>query len=140
MYGDLMYYIGRLELIAFFSGYPLIYALVYVVTEKKRKAGNSSANKLVSLLPYAYALTGTLFLGLILKDMSPDYSFKNFTGQFQKPYLKSWGLISLIFWIPVFSKRPFFSLVHSLVFFFLIIQDISCISIPLSTKKCFKTI
>ena len=35
-----------------------------------------------------------------------------------------WGLLSLLFWIPAISKKPILSLVHSLVFFFLLLSDL----------------
>lgn len=38
-------------------------------------------------------------------------------------FLKVFGLISLFFWLPVLFKKPVFSVLHSLVFFFLLIRD-----------------
>ena len=77
MGNGLVDYIDRLQLMAFFAGYPLIYAFVYVIAGEKRKDPASFSSRMVRSLPFAYALTATLFLGLILKDMSPDYSLKN---------------------------------------------------------------
>jgi hypothetical protein len=122
MNNDLMAYIERLELMAFFAGYPLIYAIVQVIAGRKKPA--PFINRLVKLLPFAYALSGTLFIGLLLKNLYPDYSIKNIAQQFQYPYLKIWGLLALLFWLPVFSKKPLFSLLHSLVFFFFLLKDL----------------
>ena len=58
-------YLQRLEMMAFFSGYPLIYAVVLFI------AGNQQfkswfKRRLLSLLPYAYALVGMILPIIIL--------------------------------------------------------------------------
>ncbi len=121
---DLVSYIERLEMMAFFAGYPLIYAMVNVIAGGRPHKLFSFATRLVKLLPFAYALTGTLFLGLMLKNVYPDYSLKNIAEQFQTSYLRIFGLLSVLFWIPFFSKKPVFSLLHSLVFFFFLLKDL----------------
>jgi hypothetical protein len=116
-------YLDKLEILTFFCGYPLIYAIIVVI------AGNHPSkpgirNKLPSLLPYAYALVGILYLGLQLKNLYPDYSVENIRRSFQQPYLKAWGLLAILFWIPAISRKKIISLLHSLVFFFLLIKDL----------------
>lgn len=115
-------YIERLELMAFFSGYPLVYALVHVISGQKPTSHFLFSLK--RLLPYSYAVTGLLFLGLMLKNMYPDYSFGNISAQFENSWLRIWGLLSLFFFIPLLSKKPVVSLLHSLVFFFFILKDL----------------
>jgi hypothetical protein len=114
-------YLQRLELMAFFSAYPLIYTIIYVVTSGSKK---EFLKKLPSLLPYTYALVGTLCLGLQLKNLYPDYSFENIRHSVQQPFLTIWALFSLLSWIPLLAKKPFISLLHSLVFFFFLVQDL----------------
>ena len=63
-------YLQQLEIMVFFSGYPLVYALVIAAAGKK-PATNSIGHKAVSVLPFAYALVGTLFLGFQLKKLYP---------------------------------------------------------------------
>jgi len=121
MNSDLMAYIERLELMAFFSGYPLVYAGVLAFAGKGE---NGSTSRWIRLLPFAYALTGTLFFGLLLKDLFPDYSGKHIAGHFQSSYLGIWALLTILFWIPAFSKKPVFSLLHSLVFFSFLLYDL----------------
>jgi hypothetical protein len=116
-------YLQRLELMAFFSGFPLLYAVIMVMAGNKQSK-TSFRNRLVPLLPYAYALTGTLFLGLQLRNLYPDYSIENIKNNFPQPWLMAWGALSVLFWIPAFAKKPFFSLLHSLVFFFFLLKDI----------------
>ncbi len=113
-----------MELMAFFAGFPLIYAIVYAIAGVKHKIAGSFSNRLTSSLSFAYALTGTLFLGLLLKDLYPDYSAKNIAFQFQTPYLILWGISSVLCWIPFFHKKKLGCLLHSLVFFFLLLKDL----------------
>jgi hypothetical protein len=116
-------YIERLELLGFFSGYPLIYFLILSM------AGPTSTrtpfkSKLVSLLPVAYALSGTFFWGLILKNLYPDYSLSHIRSDVHFSFIKLWGLLSILFWLPIFRKKVIISLFHSLVFFYLILKTI----------------
>jgi hypothetical protein len=114
-------YLERLEFLAFFSAYPLVYALVHVFsTSIKWKP----AKRLSSLLPYAYALTGTLFLGMQIKNLYPDFSFENISLSAQQPFLFSWALLTIVFWIPALGKRTVLSLLHSFVFFFFLAKDL----------------
>jgi hypothetical protein len=127
-------YLQRLELMAFFTGYPLFYALIRLL------AGNSAIknefrNRLVRCLPIAYALVGTLYLGLQLKNLYPDYSIANLKLAMQHPYLKIWALLSLLFWISALRKKPALSLLHSLVFFFFLLKDIFDQSYSASADK-----
>jgi hypothetical protein len=129
-------YLQQLELMAFFSGYPLVYAIVYFI------AGNAKTEiikKFPSLLPYAYALAGSLYLGLQLKNFYPDYSFENIRDAVQQPFLMIWALLSLLFWIPAFGKKPVLSLFHSLVFFFFLLRDLFLqSSVPSADKNIVK--
>ncbi len=112
-----------LELLAFFSGYPLFYAIIFFINDR-RKNKSTRNSSLVLLLPFSYALLGSLYLGLQLKNIYPDYSFENLKQFIHQPFLISWGILSLVFWIPVMGKRPWFSLVHSLVFFIILVKDV----------------
>jgi hypothetical protein len=116
-------YLQQLEMMAFFSGYPLLYAIVIVAAGKK-PGKNSFGEKAIAVLPYAYALVGTLFLGFQLKKLYPDYSFENIRSSMQMPWLVLWGLLSVLFWIPGIAKRKILCLIHSLVFFFFLVKDL----------------
>lgn len=115
-------YIRQLELIAFFSGYPLLYTIVLFIFENKPVKNNFKSN-IFSLLPLAYALAGTLYLGLQLKNLYPVYSFKNIQLTLQQSWLIGWAVLSVFFWLPVLRKKTVVSLMHSLVFFFFLIRD-----------------
>jgi hypothetical protein len=116
-------YMEQLELLLFFSGYMLVYLLIRAIAEttlvKKIYKKNIS-----NLLPYAYALVGIMYLGFLLKSLYPDYSFNHITTTTKIPLLKIWGLLSVLFFIPLFAKKPVYSLLHSLVFVFFICRDL----------------
>ena len=116
-------YLQQLELIAFFSGYPLLYA-VTVFFAGNQPGKNNFKSRIVLLLPFAYALVGTLYLGLQLKNLYPDYSVENIKQTIQLPWLTGWAMLSIFFWIPALAKKTTLSLIHSLVFFFFVIRDI----------------
>ncbi len=116
-------YLQQLELMAFFSGYPLLYAILFFIAGNKQSRNNFKKG-IISLLPYVYPVLGTLYIGLQLKNLYPDYSFENIKLSMQHPWLITWGLLSILFWIPALGKKIFLSLIHSLVFFFILARDL----------------
>ena len=116
-------YLQQLELMAFFSGYPLLYAVILFFAGNQQ-VKNNFKTRVVSLLPFGYALVGTLYLGLQLKNLYPDYTVENIKLTIQQPWLIGWGLLSVFFWIPALGKKTVLSLIHSLVFFFFLIRDL----------------
>jgi hypothetical protein len=65
-------YMQQLELMAFFSGYSLLYAIILVFAGNK-ESGNNFKSRIVSILPLSYALVSTLYMALQLKNLSPNY-------------------------------------------------------------------
>jgi hypothetical protein len=116
-------YLQQLELLAFFSGYPLLYAVILFFAGNKQPKNNFK-RRMVLALPFAYALTGTLYLGLQLKKLYFSYTAGNVKQIMLHPYLIVWGLLSILFWIPALSKKKELSLIHSLVFFFFLVRDL----------------
>lgn len=110
-------YMEFLELMTFFSGYPLVYFLIHFVSEASFTKRIIHKN-FVSFLPLAYAAVGLLYLGLQLKNLYPNYSLYNIQFNTHEPFLKIWALLSLLFLLPVFRRKTVWSLLHSLVFFF----------------------
>lgn len=121
---DFLAYIQRLELMAFFAGYPLVYTLVHFIDNLRSGASSPGRRRLARLLPYAYALTGTLFLGLVLKEMTMDHAENSSLSLFPIPYLRIWGILAIVFWIPALRRGTYYSLLHSMVFFLLWLLDI----------------
>ena len=120
---DLLSLAERLEMIAFFAGYPLVFYAIYFFAGKMLQRPVYK-NKLIYLFPLTYALLGTLYWGLQLRNWYPDYQIKNIVSNTFYIYSKIWALLAIIFWIPFFFKRPFLSVIHSLFFFFLLLRDI----------------
>jgi hypothetical protein len=116
-------YLQQIELMTFFSGYPLLYVLVVAIAGNKT-GSNKFYARMIKMLPFSYALTGTLYIGLQLKNLYIGYSAGKETLVVYHPYLMIWGILSVLFWIPVFSKRKLLALIHSLVFFFFLLKDV----------------
>jgi len=116
-------YLQQLEMLAFFSGYALVYLSIRIFCGNQSLKDKSSV-KYVSLLPFAYALIGTLYLGLQIRNLYPDFTMANISHKIPQIYLALWGLLSILFWVPFFSEKPVLSLLHSLLFFFLILRDL----------------
>jgi hypothetical protein len=127
-------YLQQLELMAFFSGYPLVYTITLSIAWN-RLASNQFNRQLISLLPFAYALVGTLFLGFQIKKLYPDYSIENLKLTVQQPWLVIWGLLSILFWIPSIRKKRVLSLIHSFVFFLFLVRDLFLLIIQPSTDR-----
>jgi hypothetical protein len=123
MGGSIFEYARQLEILVFFSGYPLIYYLVRFLT-RNTSLKILQKRDFVSILPFAYALTGTIYAGLLIKDLYPDNNFENISHQIQLPYLTIWALLSVLFWIPDISRIHILSIIHSLVFFLIIVRDL----------------
>ncbi len=124
MGNTLFAYLQQLELILFFSGYSLLYAFITFFFRKKQSKNNFK-NRMASFLPYGYALTGSIYFGLQLKNLFVSYASKNIIPVIYHPYLISWALFSIVFWVPALRKRKALSLIHSLVFFFLLVKDMA---------------
>ncbi|WP_295800421.1 hypothetical protein [Mucilaginibacter sp.] len=116
-------YIQKLEAMAFFSGYALVYTVILSILGNRRLKGKLS-DRIVSFLPISYGLIGILFLGFQLRKLYPDYSFEHIHFTFQQPFLIIWGLLSFAFLAPVLYKRPLFSLLHSCLFFYFVASDL----------------
>jgi hypothetical protein len=121
---DFALYINRLELLAFFSGYPLVYAIIQFIAGARGGKPVAFVKRLMALLPFAYALTGTLFLGMLLKESAADFGAKQIEQSFHYSFLRVWGILAVLFWIPALSRKPAYSLLHSLVFFLLLLYGL----------------
>ncbi len=123
MGNELFSYLERLEIMVFFTGYAIIYALIFFLAGEFHKRQWALISLLPGLLPSAYALIGTLFFGYILKKVYVGYTMGISLSQIYHPYLVLWGILAMVFWIPAARKKPLLSLLHSLVFFFYIPWD-----------------
>lgn len=116
-------YLQKLEIMAFFSGFPIVYAIALVISGYLNNKTHLKRT-IINLLPPTYAIVGILYLGLQLKKLYPDYSLNHLSLEFSNPYLTIWGVLSILFFFPVFRKKTAFCLLHSFVFFFLLLKNI----------------
>jgi hypothetical protein len=114
-------YLQRLELMAFFSGYPLIYSCILFIEGNVRKKKASGAG-LLPLLPLSYAVVGALYLGLELNNLRAGH--QPFSNLQPISYLKVWGMLSILFLIPALRRRPALSLIHGLTIFLFLAKDL----------------
>lgn len=112
-----------MEILAFFSGFPLVYILVKTIVQLPVVRSTLKV-RMLQVLPFSYAFVGLLFVGLELKNNYPDLHIQILWSHILNPFLYFWGLISLFFLHPFFRSVPQWSFFHSLVFFFLILQNI----------------
>src|SRR5215510_6303592 len=91
-------YLQRLELIAFFSGYPMLYAAVFTITGNLKRV-NHWKQRVTALLPYSYALVSTLYLVFKLNNLYPRYTNGNLQSITTHSFLQMWALAALLFWI-----------------------------------------
>ena len=120
---DFLKYLQQLEMMAFFSGFPLLYAIVIVAAGYLQKDPELK-KKLISLLPYSYAIIGTLYIGLQIRNLYPNYDLENIKNSILRPFLFLWGCLSILFYLRVINKRIILALLHSLVFFFMLLKDL----------------
>jgi hypothetical protein len=118
---DLNSYIEKLELVAFFSAFPLIYLIARVISTQL------SFNKkwLLNLyynISLAYAITTLLYTGMKLNQVYQNHFFAFDFYNFNT-YLKIWSLLGLLFFIPFFRRKMSWTFIHSLPFLGLIIFD-----------------
>jgi hypothetical protein len=119
---DLFTYFEKLELVAFFSGFPLLYLIARYSLQVFNKTAINGLKAIVDKLPKAYALTSLLYVGMKINQSLPLTALNfNFLSAFL--YYKCWAFLGLIFFHPYFSKKPFYSFFHSLVFIGLVIFD-----------------
>jgi hypothetical protein len=85
MGNDFFSYLDRLESMAFFTAYPLVYSIVLFIIKERLNKFPVLMNRLVRLLPMSYALT-VCFFGVPVKNLYPDYSLKNVGALFQFPF------------------------------------------------------
>ncbi|HNP22808.1 MAG TPA: hypothetical protein PKM63_15545 [Panacibacter sp.] len=124
MGSDFLAYLQMLEFIAFFAGYPLIYTILRYLSAQKNNAA-IFFSKIYEFLPSTYAIAGTLYIGLQLKNIYPDYSLENVIRTIQHPAIAIWAVSTVAFALTVIAKKSFLSLLHSLVFFLLFAIEIA---------------
>ena len=115
-------YLERLELLGFFSGYPLLFIICLIIAGPPADRTDFK-KQLLQSLPYAYALTGTCYLAMFIINAGSQID-GSLISALQEPWLRVWAILALLFWFPGFSRHPLLSLLHSLVFFYFLVRDL----------------
>ncbi len=117
-------YLARLEVMIFYAGFTLVYAVVNFLAQNSFTGSKSFLANLARMLPYAYATNAVLFTGWMARKQYFGYAAGNSFFELYHPYLVVWGFLALLFWFPLFNKKPGLCFVHSFVFFYFILRDI----------------
>lgn len=99
----------------FFSGYAIMFTITHLLS--KNKKWGFVKTKVYPLLPQAYALITTCFWVFILYKANLGFVSKEVAHSMLAQFIIIWNLLALLFWIPFFRKKYYFSFIHSLLFF-----------------------
>ena len=122
---DFLVYFQRLEILAFFSGFPFLYSIIHLLGTRHSWIFQAFFEKAKVLLPLSYALTATFFAAYISIEMIMGPGGRADRTSFLVYFLKIWGVMAILFWTPFLRKVPPYSLWHSLVFFVvLLLKDL----------------
>ena len=102
----------------FFSGYPLIYGFLYF-TGKRKSMHGSIAEKISPILPLSYAFVATCFWILMICTGKMNFVFDKIASVAPAALAIIYSLTALLFWLPLFRKKKYLSLLHSLPLFLL---------------------
>lgn len=119
---DLNTYIEKLELVTFFSAFPLVYLLIqFIATEfslNKKWIINLNAN-----ITTVYPIISLLYIGMKLNQVYQSHFFAIDWYEYNT-YLKIWSFTAIIFFIPFFKKKKEWTFIHSIPYVLLIVLDI----------------
>lgn len=118
---DLFIYIEQVELIAFFSGLPVIWVLSNLFFRSKP----FDTTLLYQILPYVYGILSVLYVGMKLNAYWTNLFAGWFFGNYWHIFLKFWAISAIFFLLPIqhnfFKRCSFF---HSLVFYAILAKDL----------------
>jgi predicted membrane-bound mannosyltransferase len=113
---DFFIYIQELELIAFYSSFPLFYFFIQTWSPQ------ISGINIKLLLPRSYAISVLLYLGMKIDQSIGHFDYyvaaENHTGLVF--YLQIFTLSGLLFFFSYFKQRHYWVLLHSVIYFILL--------------------
>jgi len=101
----------------FFSGYPLMYVLFYLM--RKNKSMHLPLEKILSLLPLSYAFVATCFWILMVYTERLNFVVERIASVAPSALVILYSLSALLFWLPAFRQNIKLSFLHSLPLFLL---------------------
>jgi hypothetical protein len=102
----------------FFSGYPLMYVLVYLA-HRNKSLHHSTAKFLFSMLPMTYAFVATCFWMLMTCTGKISFVLERIMSTAPSALAILYGFSALLFWLPAFRRKNYWSFLHSLALFML---------------------
>lgn len=102
----------------FFSGYPLIYILLYFIG-KRKSMHHAVAKRIFPLLPLAYAFVATCFWLLMIFTGRMDFVSQRISSAAPSALIVLYSFSSLLFFLPAFRRKAFWCFLHSLPLFVL---------------------
>ena len=102
----------------FFSGYPLIYILLYFI-HKKKSMYHSGAEKIFSMLPLVYAFVATCFWILMIYTGRMNFVIERIASAAPSAIVILYSFSALLFWLPALRRKAYGSFLHSLPLFML---------------------
>jgi len=100
----------------FYSGYPLLYLLFYLM-KQKQSLRRHVTEKFFPLLPVTYALVSTCFWLFILITGEMYFVVQKIAALTFGALIIIYSLSALLFWIKWFRQKKYLSFLHSLPLF-----------------------
>ena len=122
---DFFTYIEKLELVAFFAGYPLVYFFILLLSNTSF-IKYSLREGLIKGLSNAYVIVVFLYIGMKLNHTYNEFNGQGISWNYNHLnfYLKTWAFLGVLFLFRPFKSKPVLLLLHSLVFFIIVAIDI----------------
>ncbi|MBU3743747.1 MAG: hypothetical protein FGM61_04255 [Sediminibacterium sp.] len=118
---DLFIYIEQVELIAFFSGLPVIWILINLLFGSK-SIGIVIINR---ILPLVYGVLSVLYVGMKMDTYWTNMLAGWLFGNYWHVFLKCWAISAILFLLPIENKFfQRFSFFHALLFYTILLKDL----------------
>ena len=120
---DLFFYIAKLELIAFFSAFPMFYFLIKEFNSRQNIEKYEWIGEFSVSIVSVYVVLVLLYIGMILNQvyLQSSLSYPNFSNSIL--YLKCWIFLGILFLFTPFKLKPKWTLLHSLPFTIIVFID-----------------
>ena len=118
-------YIDKLELIAFFSAFPLFYFLIISFYTKPLTAKFKFLKSIPTLISNTYATMTVLYMGMKLNQLYLQNTFATIQIQYLTTIfiLKCWTVFGFLFFFNFFRTKPLIALAHSSIYFLILFID-----------------
>ncbi len=118
-------YIDKLELIAFFSAFPLFYFLYISFYTKPLIVKFKWLKLLPEIISMVYATISFLYIGMKLNQLYVQIAMGPIQFELTSCIfiLKCWSIFGLLFYIKFLRTKPILALAHSSIYFIILLID-----------------